>query len=64
MVELSDETCDFLAYKFHVDCLGRKPNAEDLKLRSAQVKVKGPAFVLATLYESAEAKAFRARRGW
>lgn len=61
---LSSEACDLLAYKFHVECLGRKPSKDDLALRSAQIKEKGPAFVFATLYESPEAAAFRARRGW
>lgn len=64
MSELSKETCDFLAYKFHVELLGRKPSKDDLTLRSGQIKEKGPAFVYATLFESTEAQAFRVKRGW
>lgn len=64
MGELSEDTRNYLSYKFHVECLGRKPSAEDRQLRAEQIKNKGVTWVYATLYESDEAKAFRAERGW
>lgn len=63
-MDLSDATCEYLSYRFHVECLGRKPSKEDRLMRARQIKEKGPAFVYATLYESTEADAFRKKRGW
>lgn len=64
---MSRGTAEYIAYKAHVECLGRQPTKEDLKLRADQIIAKGeggPLFVYATLYESKEGADFRKRRGW
>jgi hypothetical protein len=65
-VGMTRKTAEYIAYKAHVECLGRKPTKADLDLRAGQVQdeTKGPAWVYATLYESGEAAAFRTKRGW
>ena len=64
---MSRGTAEYIAYKAHVECLGRKPTKADLKLRADEIMEKGdkgPLFVYATLYESPEGVAFRKKRGW
>lgn len=61
---LSQATRELLAYKWYVECLGRKPSTDDRLLRAREIAEKGPAWVYATLYESTEAADFRAKRGW
>jgi hypothetical protein len=66
-VGMSRGTAEYIAYKAHVECLGRKPTKADLKLRADEILArgdKGPVFVYATLYESTEGQNFRKKRGW
>lgn len=63
-MDLSPDVRNYLARRWFNDLLGRQPKADEQAFRAEQIRTTGVDLTYAAIYDSAEARAFRTKRGW